>query len=128
MLLNWHTDIHERIRIYIYIYILFSLKIVKLSFIDGKSIFWISGILIGIFSGPNQAASRSLMGRLTPINKENKFFGFYAFSGKATAFIGPLLFSTIVALTNDLKYGIIIVTLLFISGSYILSFVKDEGW
>ena len=57
--------------------------------------FWVAGILVGLFAGPNQSASRSLMGRFVPQNKETEFYGFYAFSGKATAFLGPLLMGVI---------------------------------
>ena len=92
--------------------------------IEGRSIFWIAGILIGICSGPNQAASRSFMGRMTPKDKENEFYGFFAFSGKATAFIGPLLFSTVVSLTNDLRYGLAIVAILFFIGFLLLNKVN----
>ena len=92
--------------------------------LTGKNIFWISGILIGIFSGPNQAASRSLMGKLTPANKESEFFGFFAFSGKATSFIGPLFFSLSVSLTSDLRSGIMMVLILFTLGAFLLSRVK----
>jgi len=35
------------------------------------------------------------MARLTPKEKINEFFGFYAFAGKATAFLGPLFYSFI---------------------------------
>ena len=94
--------------------------------IDGKSIFWLSGVLIGIFSGPNQAASRSLMGRLTPKHKKNEFFGFYAFSGKATAFLGPLLFSSVVSFTGSLRYGLCVVLFLFACGIYLLSLVNEN--
>ena len=98
--------------------------IIEFNFITGKNLFWVSGILIGVFMGPNQAASRSLMARITPESKENEFFGFYAFSGKATAFLGPLLFSSIVAVTHDLKIGIAVITILFALGSYVLSQVE----
>ena len=74
--------------------------------------------------GPNQAASRSLMGRLIPKNKENEFYGFFAFSGKATAFVGPLLLSIIVSYTDSLQYGLISVVLLFILGTILLSKVN----
>jgi len=94
--------------------------------IDGRLVFWFSGVLIGVFSGPNQSASRSLMGRLTPSDKKNEFFGFYAFSGKATAFLGPLLFSTIVSFTGSLRYGLSIVVVLFLFGIFLLSFVDEE--
>ena len=62
-----------------------------------ETVFWIAGALLGIFVGPNQAASRTLMGRFVPPDKENEFFGFFAFSGKATAFMGPFLFSVLLA-------------------------------
>jgi len=61
----------------------------------GKAIFWCSSILIGIMTGPSQSCSRSLMARLTPEEKTNEFFGFYAFAGKATAFLGPFFYSLI---------------------------------
>jgi UMF1 family MFS transporter len=51
---------------------------------------WIAAILIGIFAGPNQSASRSLTGRFTPPERRNEFFGLFAFSGKFTSFLGPL--------------------------------------
>ncbi|MGH7608049.1 MAG: MFS transporter, partial [Gemmatimonadales bacterium] len=47
--------------------------------------FWVAGLLIGVFAGPNQAASRSLMARFAPPGRENEFFGFFAFSGRLTA-------------------------------------------
>ena len=94
--------------------------------INGELVFWISGVLIGIFSGPNQSASRSLMGRLTPSNKKNEFFGFYAFSGKATAFLGPLLFSAVVSITGSLRYGLSVVIVLFLIGIFLLSLVDEE--
>ncbi len=87
-------------------------------------IFWIAGILIGICSGPNQAASRSLMGRMTPKDKENEFYGFFAFSGKATAFIGPFLFSTIVSMTGSLRCGVGMIAVLFFIGFILLNAVN----
>ena len=60
-----------------------TLAVIAPDFNNGRFIFWIAGSMIGIFSGPNQAASRSLMGRMTPKNKENQFYGFFAFSGKS---------------------------------------------
>ena len=74
--------------------------------------FWVAGIILGIFSGPNQAASRSLMGRIIPKDKVNEFFGFYAFSGKATSFIGPLLLAIIKQITGSQKIGMLAVAAL----------------
>jgi UMF1 family MFS transporter len=45
---------------------------------------WVAGAIFGFFTGPNQSASRSFMARIIPQKKKNEFFGFYAFSGKAS--------------------------------------------
>lgn len=65
-----------------------------------KEMFWVAGVFIGLMVGPNQSCSRSLMSQLTPKEKQNEFFGFFALTGKATSFLGPLLFGFI-----TLKYS-----------------------
>ena len=66
-----------------------------------KELFWVAGILLGLMVGPNQSCSRSLMSRLTPKEKQNEFFGFFALTGKATSFLGPLLFGIITKLYSQ---------------------------
>lgn len=80
-----------------------------------KSLFWIAGVLIGFMTGPSQSCSRSLMARLTPENKTNEFFGFYAFTGKATSFLGPFLFGILVYNFSP-QAGLLAVLALFIIG------------
>ena len=103
--------------------------------ITGKTMFWIAGVLIGIFSGPNQAASRSLMARFVPKEKVNEFFGFFAFSGKITAFLGPFLLAqtTYVSLKyfnldsiTAQRLGISVVLFLLILGAFILRSVDEN--
>ena len=91
---------------------------------NGELYFWICGILVGTFMGPNQAASRSLMGRMIPSSKENEFYGFFAFSGKATAFLGPLLFTLVIDLTGDMRWSMLMLALMFSVGMYLLNNVK----
>lgn len=93
--------------------------------IEGRSIMWGVGVLIGIFSGPNQAASRSLLGRFVPPDKENEFYGFYAFSGKATAFLGPFLFGVLTSVFGTQRAGITIVFVLFLVGGLLLMRVDE---
>ena len=54
-------------------------------------------LLLGIFVGPAQSATRTLMARLAPANQRTEMFGIYALTGKVTAFIGPFLFGTATA-------------------------------
>ena len=88
--------------------------------------FWIAGILVGLFAGPNQSASRSLMGRFVPQNKETEFYGFYAFSGKATAFLGPLLMGVITQASGSQRFGMATVGLFFIVGGLLLRTVDEQ--
>jgi UMF1 family MFS transporter len=95
-------------------------------FITPKTVFWIAGIIIGLMQGPNQSGSRSLMARLTPAEKKNEFFGFYAFSGKATAFIGPLLFGVLTSYFGTQQAGLFIVVVFFLLGLIVFSLVNTE--
>ena len=88
--------------------------------------FWVSGIIVGFFLGPNQAASRSLMARFVPADKKTEFFGFYAFSGKATAFIGPFFLGLLTEMFNSQRAGMSIVVVMFIVGSLLLTRVDEE--
>ena len=88
--------------------------------------FWVAGIIVGLFSGPNQAASRSLMARFVPPDKESEFFGFYAFSGKATAFTGPLLLGILTETFQSQRAGMSVVLVLFALGSVLLRFVDEK--
>ena len=81
---------------------------------------------IGIFVGPNQSASRSLMGRFVPPDKENEFFGFFAFSGKLTAFVGPLMLGVLTQAFDSQRAGISIVLVLFVVGLALLARVDEK--
>ncbi len=104
-----------------------TLPILGSTLITGKSMFWLSGILIGIFSGPNQSASRSLMARFVPKDRENEFFGFFAFSGKATAFMGPFLLGVLTQIFESQRYGIAVVILFLIVGFLLLRSVDEDA-
>jgi UMF1 family MFS transporter len=88
--------------------------------------FWVSGILVGFFAGPNQSASRSLLGRFVPKDKENQFYGFFAFSGKFTAFLGPLLLGVLTQAFDSQRAGVAVVMLFFVAGGLLLSRVDEK--
>jgi UMF1 family MFS transporter len=90
------------------------------------ALFWASGILVGLLVGPNQSASRSLMGRFVPDDKETEFYGFFAFSGKATAFLGPLLLGQLTGFFGNQRFGVAIVMVFFIVGA-LLTLRVDEA-
>ena len=113
--------------------ILISLGLLSLATIlavlaAAKPMLWVAGVLIGIASGPNQAASRSLLGRFVPDDKETEFYGFFAFSGKLTAFMGPLLLGVLTEAFGTQRAGVAVVLVFFAVGAAILLRVDEaEG-
>jgi UMF1 family MFS transporter len=95
-------------------------------FATSKASFWVAGILIGLFVGPNQAASRSLMARFVPLKFENEFFGFFAFSGKLTAFMGPFLLGVLTASTGSQRVGVAAVLAFFVVGLVLMISVDER--
>ncbi|HRP07078.1 MAG TPA: MFS transporter [Gemmatimonadales bacterium] len=87
---------------------------------------WVAGILIGIFVGPNQSASRSLLARMVPEEKQAEFFGFFAFSGKATSFMAPLLYGEASRLFGSLRAGVATVLVFFVVGMVLLGRVRED--
>ena len=82
---------------------------------------------MGICAGPNQSASRSLLGRFVPPTKENEFYGLFAFSGKATAFLGPLLLGELTRIFSTQRAGMAVVLIFFAVGLVLLASVDEEA-
>jgi len=90
------------------------------------TLFWIFGSALGVFVGPAQAASRSMMARLSPAAHRTKFFGIYALTGKATAFMGPALVAFITVTTNSQRWGLSITLAFFLVGGLLLLGVRED--
>lgn len=86
--------------------------------------FWVLALTLGLFVGPVQAASRSLMARLSPPELINEFFGLYAFSGKATAFINPWLVGMLTLYFNSQRIGMASVMFFMLAGALLLLCVR----
>ena len=80
--------------------------------------------MIGLVLGGSQAASRSLLALIAPSENNAQFFGFFALSGKLAAAIGPLWFG-IMRQIFSLRIAVLSLTLFFIVGYILLSFVKE---
>ena len=85
-----------------------------------KTWFYALGILIGVFLGPAQAASRSLMARLAPADMRGEFFGLFALSGRVTSFLGPMLVGWVTYLAASQRIGMAMILPFLIVGAIIL--------
>ncbi len=88
---------------------------------------YMAGLAIGIFMGPNQSASRSLLGRFAPPEKETEFYGFFAFSGRATAFVGTIVYSSMTTAFGNPRYGVGAIIVFFVIGGLILTTVDEPA-
>lgn len=95
-------------------------------FVKLEILFWIFGSLLGLFVGPVQSASRSFLARIAPESIRHEMFGLYAFSGKATAFVGPFLVGWITSLYQSQRIGMSVILAFFAVGGIILWFVPKD--
>jgi UMF1 family MFS transporter len=82
----------------------------------GEKIYILCAILIGLSSGPLQSASRSLLAKLAPAEHLSQFFGFFAFSGKVTAFAAPLAIAAISQWSGSLQVAMSCILLFLLAG------------
>jgi len=92
-----------------------------------KTVFWALGMALGIFFGPAQAASRSLMARLAPADMQAEMFGLHALSGKATAFVGPALFGWATVTFETQRAGMATVLVFLALGGALLWTVREPA-
>ncbi|WP_425044486.1 MFS transporter [Primorskyibacter sp. S87] len=106
-------------------------QIFGLSLPQGSSlpdtVFFTCGVMIGGFGGILQAASRSLMVRHTDPLAPTESFGLYGLSGRATAFLAPMLIGLMTAATGSARLGVSPVVGLFILGLILLIWVNPKG-
>lgn len=91
---------------------------------SGKLVFWIFGLVLTLFVGPAQAASRSFLARVTPAGRESEIFGLYATTGRAASFLSPLLWSTFILVFGATYWGILGIVIVLAAGLVLMLFVK----
>jgi UMF1 family MFS transporter len=92
----------------------------------GEKIYLLFGVLIGAVAGPLQAASRTLMIRVSPQDQITEFFGLFALSGKVTSFVGPMLVATVTAISDSQRVGISVLVVFFVAGLWIMIPVRPR--
>lgn len=91
---------------------------------ESKAVFIALACLLGIFIGPVQAASRTWLATLAPPDKTATFFGLYALSGKAVAFLGPLTFAAMTTLFDSQRAGMCSIIAFWLAGLLLVYSVK----
>ncbi len=100
----------------------------------GTGVFWVLGLLMTVFVGPAQAASRSFLARLIPEGKGGEIFGLYATTGRVVSFLSPAAFGLFIGLgavvtgaENTQYWGILGIVLILAAGFAVMLTVKEHG-
>ena len=83
-------------------------------------------LIVAICITAAYANSRTMLARIAPASKMSEFFGIYALSGTATAFLGPLLVGYATWLFQSQRIGFASILLLLGIGLAGMLFVKEE--
>ena len=102
--------------------------------LDSKTMFWVFGLILCIFVGPTQSASRTYLARIAPPREEGELFGLYATTGRAVSFLAPFMYATAITVaakamdepkTEVAYYGILGILIVLIIG--LLAFLPVRG-
>jgi len=89
-----------------------------------KSEFFYNVMVISFFIGSIQSASRVMMTKLLNKTDLGKGFGLFSFSGRVTAFAGPLMVGTLTYLYSQ-RIGFLSVSFFFVLGFLLMISVKN---
>ncbi|MGV8997675.1 MAG: MFS transporter [Parvibaculaceae bacterium] len=82
-------------------------------------------VLVAICITAAYANSRTMLARIAPPSKMSEFFGLYALSGTATAFMGPLLVGQVTRIFESQRAGFASILVLMVVGLGLMSFVHE---
>jgi UMF1 family MFS transporter len=91
----------------------------------GEQLFFVCALLLGIGMGPMQAASRTLVARLSPPDMVGEFFGIFSLSGRATTFLAPLLIGVATTLFHSQRVAAVVVLIFLALGFVLLWKVRE---
>jgi UMF1 family MFS transporter len=92
------------------------------AFFETRAQAWVMAGVIAVVLGGSQALSRSLFSQMIPAGREASFFGIYEVSERGTSWLGPLVFSIVVARTGSFRYALLSLIVFFVSGLVLLVF------
>jgi len=103
-----------------------AIVIYAYAFLNSVPEAWVMAAVIAIVLGGSQALSRSLFSRMIPSGKEASFFGLYEVSERGTSWMGPLLFSIVIARTGSYRLALLSLIFFFVVGLIVLWFTDTD--
>ena len=92
----------------------------SLFFTKDFRIFWIIALGIGLFVGPIQASSRSLLAKEVKYQNQISAFAVFSVFGNLCAIVGPFLIGLIIDITQSIRFGLLVIPVFFFISILIL--------
>ena len=91
-----------------------------------KLMFFAAALVLGLFVGPVQSASRTMVARLSKPEDVTERYGIYALTGRAVAFLGPLAFGLATDHFQSQLAGMSTILLFWIAGFMLIRSLRDR--
>ena len=86
-----------------------------------ERMFLFFSLFVGLTFGPAQSSLRAWMAELAPVGETGRWFGLYALSGKATAFMAPLVIAVGTRLAGDQRIAVVVSAAFMAFGALVLA-------
>jgi UMF1 family MFS transporter len=86
-----------------------------------ERMFLFFSLFVGLTFGPAQSSLRAWMAELAPAGETGRWFGLYALSGKATAFMAPLVIAVGTRLVGDQRIAVVVSAAFMALGALVLT-------
>lgn len=86
-----------------------------------ERMFLFFSLFVGLTFGPAQSSLRAWMAELAPAGETGRWFGLYALSGKATAFMAPLVIAVGTRLVGDQRIAVVVSAAFMALGAIVLA-------
>jgi len=86
-----------------------------------ERMFLFFSLFVGLTFGPAQSSLRAWMAELAPAGETGRWFGLYALSGKATAFLAPLVIAVGTRLVGDQRIAVVVSAVFMALGAIVLA-------
>ena len=80
----------------------------------------------GSYGLAKSANSRTMLARIAPPSRMTEFFGLYALSGEATAFVAPIAVAIATSASGSQQWGMAVIVAFLALGFIGLFFVREE--
>ena len=94
--------------------------------VQDKVLFMGLAMVMGLFIGPVQSASRTMAARLSNPEHVGQTFGIYSLSGRVASFFGPAAFAWAVMEFGNQRAGMTTILLFWLAGMVLLFTVKEQ--